>query len=266
MTIRWIPDGETPQTYARLSGDFNPVHMDPEHARGAGFADVIVHGMCVLGVASRAAHALAGEGQVLRELSVRFANPVLPGQQLSFDGQFKARGDSTKVSLKALLGDGDKVMSPANFVFAPAGGDWPVSSKLDPSPAEQDVRGDPFRFTAQDLQDYNALTEPTALAPDETVPPMVGLLGMTGALEKAFRDVQPEKPGTWVHLRQSAVFHQAIAPDVDYRCRIQGGDTRVRTADVGAQVTIPLVVETLDGALVSTGTCGLFYAFDKEDS
>jgi acyl dehydratase len=33
------------QRYAQASGDLNPLHLDPEFARQAGFTDVIVHGM-----------------------------------------------------------------------------------------------------------------------------------------------------------------------------------------------------------------------------
>jgi len=33
------------ERYAQASGDLNPLHLDPEFARQAGFTDVIVHGM-----------------------------------------------------------------------------------------------------------------------------------------------------------------------------------------------------------------------------
>jgi acyl dehydratase len=41
------------QRYAQASGDLNPLHLDPEFARQAGFADVIVHGMFGMALLSR---------------------------------------------------------------------------------------------------------------------------------------------------------------------------------------------------------------------
>ncbi|MEE2827804.1 MAG: MaoC/PaaZ C-terminal domain-containing protein, partial [Myxococcota bacterium] len=66
MAATWTPGKRTPAVFAELSGDFNPVHLDDEHARAAGFDGVIVHGMCVLGASARAAHFLAPEGSVLQ--------------------------------------------------------------------------------------------------------------------------------------------------------------------------------------------------------
>ncbi len=90
MTLpTWTPTADNPSVFARLSGDYNPVHLDEEHARGAGFATVIIHGMNVLGAAARAAHAAAPAASALRTIDIRFANPVLPGETLSFDAAGK---------------------------------------------------------------------------------------------------------------------------------------------------------------------------------
>jgi len=265
----WTPDAETPPVFARLSGDYNPVHMDAEHARAAGFDDVIVHGMCTLGAAARAAFLAAPSGSALRQLDVRFANPVLPGEQVSFDWKSREKDGQLKVTLSTMLPGDRKVMSPANFVFTPAEAapDLPESSLV--APADGDISGEPFSFDAAQLADYDRITVATERVSDEGVPPMVSLLGMTGALEVAFRTVEPpDRAGTWVHLRQGARFYAPILADERYTCRIQTARNKVRESKIGVMITIPFVVERSegDGGLVATGSCGLLYAFSEEGS
>lgn len=65
--------------YADLSGDHNPIHLDDDAARAAGFDTAIVHGMAVVSAAAEAAGDvldLAAESRL--RLSVRFsaATPV----------------------------------------------------------------------------------------------------------------------------------------------------------------------------------------------
>lgn len=62
----------------RLSGDRNPLHIDPAAARKFGFDDVFLHGLCTLGFAARALINVVGDGepQALRSISCRFAKPV----------------------------------------------------------------------------------------------------------------------------------------------------------------------------------------------
>lgn len=263
----WTPDRETPKIYARLSGDYNPVHLDDEHARGAGFESVIIHGMNVVGASARAAHLFAPAGSMLRVLDVRFAKPVLPNQTVAFDGVLKSKDGQVKVSLEAALEDGTKIMSPAAFTFGPldAPPEVPRRTVLDPS--DEDKIGDVYSFDEAQLADYGAITAPTALPADEGVPAMACLLGMTGALEKAFQGIEPEQPGTWVHLRQQGVFYEPVEAGTEYLCRIQGGQTIVRNGKVGAHVTIPFLVETPgeDRRVVSSGACVLLYAFTEDE-
>lgn len=65
----------------RLSGDYNPLHADPEVARAAGFERPVLHGLCTYALACRAvvATACAGDAARLRQLDVRFSAPVYPG-------------------------------------------------------------------------------------------------------------------------------------------------------------------------------------------
>ncbi len=68
----------------RLTGDDHPVHVDPEVARANGFDRPILHGLCTLGFAARhVARAAGAHPTDLRQLSVRFAAPVYPGDSLA---------------------------------------------------------------------------------------------------------------------------------------------------------------------------------------
>jgi acyl dehydratase len=71
----------------RLSGDYNPVHADPSVARKAGFEKPILHGLCSLGVATRAVlRACCDDDPVrLHSLKLRFSSPVYPGETLVTD-------------------------------------------------------------------------------------------------------------------------------------------------------------------------------------
>ncbi len=68
----------------RLSGDRNPLHIDPAAAQKFGFDDVFLHGLCTLGFAARALINTAGGGdpQTLRSIACRFAKPVMLGSVL----------------------------------------------------------------------------------------------------------------------------------------------------------------------------------------
>ncbi|MEO3888250.1 MaoC/PaaZ C-terminal domain-containing protein [Nonomuraea sp. B5E05] len=69
----------------RLSGDYNPLHSDPEFAARAGFDRPILHGLCTYGVSGRALlHAVAGSDPGrFRAMSGRFTSPVFPGESLT---------------------------------------------------------------------------------------------------------------------------------------------------------------------------------------
>lgn len=68
----------------RLSGDYNPLHANPEVAREAGFPGPVLHGLCTYGFAGRAVIAAACEGDParLKTLDCRFTAPVYPGDAL----------------------------------------------------------------------------------------------------------------------------------------------------------------------------------------
>lgn len=63
----------------RLSGDYNPLHVDPEFAAMGGFKDPILHGLCFFGIAGKAVYKTYGQ---FKNIKVRFAGTVVPGQTL----------------------------------------------------------------------------------------------------------------------------------------------------------------------------------------
>lgn len=71
----------------RLNGDPNPLHVEPEVARAAGFERPILHGLCTFGIASTAAfHVLAASNAArFRGFRARFSAPVYPGESLRIE-------------------------------------------------------------------------------------------------------------------------------------------------------------------------------------
>jgi len=71
----------------RQSGDFNPLHADPEVGVAAGFREPILHGLCTYGICQRA---VLGEycdfaPHSLKHFAVRFTGIVYPGETIRVD-------------------------------------------------------------------------------------------------------------------------------------------------------------------------------------
>jgi acyl dehydratase len=69
----------------RLSGDRNPLHVDPKFAARGGFDRPILHGLCTYGVTGRALLHLLCDSDPARfgSMSGRFSRPVWPGESLT---------------------------------------------------------------------------------------------------------------------------------------------------------------------------------------
>ncbi|WP_346778703.1 MaoC/PaaZ C-terminal domain-containing protein [Burkholderia sp. Ac-20353] len=92
----------------RLSGDYNPIHADPALARKAGFDRPILHGLCTLGVATRAVLQTFCDNDPLRlrSLGLRFSSPVYPGETIVTEMWL----DGSIVSFSARVAERDVVV------------------------------------------------------------------------------------------------------------------------------------------------------------
>jgi acyl dehydratase len=68
----------------RLSGDYNPLHADPAHARKVGFKSPILHGRCTFGVVGHALlKTMCGyDPRRFVAMEGRFSSPVYPGETI----------------------------------------------------------------------------------------------------------------------------------------------------------------------------------------
>ncbi|KAH9458184.1 hypothetical protein MJO28_005251 [Puccinia striiformis f. sp. tritici] len=61
----------------RLSGDFNPLHIDPAFSAVGGFENPILHGLCFFGISGKHIYETFGPYQ---DIKVRFVGSVYPGE------------------------------------------------------------------------------------------------------------------------------------------------------------------------------------------
>lgn len=105
--------GTGPQQAAlyRHSGDDNPLHLDPEYARGGGFEQPILQGLCSLGFAVRTVvdALLGGEAATISRVAARFTGTVVPGETLRVTAWRAGGGavfEATTSAARPVLGRG----------------------------------------------------------------------------------------------------------------------------------------------------------------
>jgi 3-hydroxyacyl-CoA dehydrogenase/3a,7a,12a-trihydroxy-5b-cholest-24-enoyl-CoA hydratase/multifunctional beta-oxidation protein/peroxisomal enoyl-CoA hydratase 2 len=71
----------------RLNGDINPLHVDPEMAKIAGFPMPIIHGLCTKGVCAKAVYEkfTPNHPELIKKVASKFVGHVFPGEHLIVD-------------------------------------------------------------------------------------------------------------------------------------------------------------------------------------
>lgn len=109
--LRVTPDKYLTHRYAGASGDFNPIHIDPEFAKAVGLPGTILHGLYMMGLVARANAALAnGDPRALKRLSVQFRGMGAPETEIVVSGTVKSvEGDTVVVDTVAAQGENQTI-------------------------------------------------------------------------------------------------------------------------------------------------------------
>jgi acyl dehydratase len=109
--LRVTPDKYLPHRYAGASGDFNPIHIDPEFAKAVGLPSTILHGLYMMGLVARANAAVTGgDPRALKRLSVQFRGMGAPETEIVVTGTVKSvEGDTVTIDTVAAQGDNQTI-------------------------------------------------------------------------------------------------------------------------------------------------------------
>jgi acyl dehydratase len=109
--LKVTPDKYLPHRYAGASGDFNPIHIDPEFAKMVGLPNTILHGLYMMGLVARANAAVAdGDPRALKRLSVQFRGMGAPETEIVVTGTVKSvDGDTVTIDTVAAQGENQTI-------------------------------------------------------------------------------------------------------------------------------------------------------------
>ena len=98
--------------YGPAAGDPMPIHLDDEFAKEMGLPGIIAHGLCTMAFTSWALLTEVGDSDVarLKRLAVRFAKPVLPGQDITTSIYESSSADGVTTYVFETAVDGELVI------------------------------------------------------------------------------------------------------------------------------------------------------------
>lgn len=114
ITLKKEVDKYRPIFYAGASGDFNPIHIDPEFGKMVGLGGNILQGLCTMAYCQQLVTDWIGDPGLLKRLKVRFAGNVKPGDTVTLKGVVKEKQEKKIVlDIVATIQDGSVVISNA---------------------------------------------------------------------------------------------------------------------------------------------------------
>ena len=120
-TSKRFISAEDVQGFADVTGDDNPIHLDPEHAKTTRFGVPVVHGVLLLGIVSKVlGRDYPGHGSIAVSMSVKWLRPVPVGSEVEIQIKVAEKNDSRKTVRARLSGylDG-KMCLGGEAVFIP---------------------------------------------------------------------------------------------------------------------------------------------------
>ncbi|KAI9292645.1 NAD(P)-binding protein [Neoconidiobolus thromboides FSU 785] len=90
----------------RLSGDYNPLHIDPAMSSMGGFKTPILHGLCTYGMAGKALLKKYGRNSpnAMKSIKARFSSHVIPGEKLSLQSWIDPENNKKVLFVVEVLG------------------------------------------------------------------------------------------------------------------------------------------------------------------
>ena len=84
--------------FAKISGDYSPIHMDEEYAKSTTFEKRVVHGMLLASFLSRVdGMYLPGKHALHMSQSLNFVNPCFIGETITVEGKVIDKSAATKI-------------------------------------------------------------------------------------------------------------------------------------------------------------------------
>lgn len=113
--------------YAGISGDFNPVHIDAEYAKGTRFGQRIAHGLLTASLLSRLlGMQLPGPGSIYLEQTIKFLKPVFIGDTITATAEvleYDKEKSILRLKTECRKQDGTVVLAGEGKMMVPKEGD-----------------------------------------------------------------------------------------------------------------------------------------------